>query len=372
MRIAVDAGFWQTSESVSSFIKEIFLRLVKEHPEHQFVFLLTRPANNTPDLPGNIIPVVITPAPANFLLHKWWYDVKVPLALRRHKIDLLICTNAVCSLTTATPQLLIIPNLTFLKYPNYFDKSTLLFRKKFTGRFLNKAREIASFSGIVKKEIIAKYGVEEKKIRVVDIAAETIFKPLSWEEKEQVKEQYAQGFEYFAFTTGRVAGTDLVNLLKAFSIFKKWQKTNMKLVITVESSVDKDQLEKLNTYKYKKEIILAENLSTEELAKVTGAAYAIMDASSSNGCAIPVLEAMQCEVPVITCAGSPAAEVAGEAALSANYDSPEEIAEQMKRIFKDEQLRNKLAITGRERSLGYGWEKTVGEMWQLIQQAVSK
>src|SRR4051794_40741941 len=201
MRIAVDAGFLQTTGSVSSFIKEIFLRLVNEHREHQFVFLLNRPANNLADLPGNVITVVITPAPAKFLLHKWWYEVKVPLALKRHKIDLLICTNAVCSLTTAIPQLLIIPNLSVLKYPHYFNKSTL-FQKKITRRFLSKAKEILSFSEFVRKEIIAKYAVEEKKITVVDIAAENIFKPLSWEEKEEVKEQYAQGFEYFAFTAG--------------------------------------------------------------------------------------------------------------------------------------------------------------------------
>lgn len=372
MRIAVDAGFLKTDETTGFFIKEIFFRLAKQHAEHQFIFLLSVPVNALPDLPGNVIPVIITPAPTNFILYKWWYDIKVPSALKRYKADVFVCTRGLCSLTSKIPQVLIVQNFAFLKYPAFFDKSSLLFYKKYTSRFLKKAAAIASFSDFTKKEIISTYAVPEQKITVINIAADSAYKPLDWEERERIKEQYAQGCEYFIFTGDRNSAKNLIHLLKAFSIFKKWQKTNMKLVITINSSGYKDQSEKLNSYKYKKEISLAENLSVQELAKVTAGAYAMIYPSLFEGFGLPVLEALLCEVPVITSAGSSMSEVAGEAGLYADPESPEEIAEQMKRIFKDEALRNKLISVGKERARAYSLDKTVAAAWLLIQQAVSK
>lgn len=370
MQIAVDARFFSDAiDGYGNFAREIMLKLAKQQAEHQFIFFSDKPIDA---LPGNVTPVIITPKPTHFFLYKWWYDVKVPLALKKHKADVFICPYGLSSLTASIPQVLMVPDLTFLHHPAFFPKKNLSFYEKFTSGFLKKAEVIAVFSDFLKKEIIEVYAIPAEKVTVIDIAADVSFKPLHWEEREKVKEQYAQGCEYFAFTGGFNPGKNLMNLLKAFSIFKKWQKTNMKLLIAINSSEYKDQSEKLNTYKYRNEICFAENLSIDELARVTGGAYAMIFPSFYEGYAAGVLEAMQCEVPVITSPGSSMAETAGDAALYAGTDNPQEMAEQMKLIFKDEQLRNKLAAAGKEKAKQHNPDKTLALTWQLIQQAVSK
>src|SRR4051794_798223 len=111
MRVAVDAGFLQTNNSISFFIKELFLRLARQHTGEEFIFFIDRPIDNTVNLPSNVTPILLKPVRTNFLTYKWWYDVKVPLAIKKYKADVFIGTDGLCSLTTAVPQVLIVRNL---------------------------------------------------------------------------------------------------------------------------------------------------------------------------------------------------------------------------------------------------------------------
>lgn len=371
MRIAVDGRFLHADAIFGHcvFTNNLVLHLIKQNNEHHFILLTDTGKTSLSNLPQNVTVVTISPKPTNILLYKWWYDIKLPLVLKKYKTDIFIGINGICSATTSIPQLMIWQDLTFLN-SSYGSKFSF-FYKKSTSRFLKKAAVITVFSDFTKKEIIGKYAVSEEKIIVIGGAADNSFKPLPWEEKEKVKEQYAQGCEYFIFTGGYNSQENILILLKAFSVFKKWQKTNMKLVIAGNIEKNKKQAEKLNTYKYKNEVFFAGNLSAKEAARVTAAAYAAILPFDDEEFAMTVLEAMQCEVPVITSADSSMAEMAGDAALYADTAKPEEMPQQMKLIFKDEQLRNKLAAAAKERAKQYNWDKTIALTWQALEKAVS-
>ena len=107
----------------------------------------------------------------------------------------------------------------------------------------------------------------------------------------------------------------------------------MKLLITINWN-SKDEAEKLKSYKYKNEVNLLQNLSVEDLARVTAGAYAMIFPSVYEGFGLAVLEALQCEVPVITSANGSMSEIAADAALYADTVKPEEIAEQMNVFLK--------------------------------------
>ncbi len=57
---------------------------------------------------------------------------------------------------------------------------------------------------------------------------------------------------------------------------------------------------------------------------------------------------------------------------SDELEEAREIAEQMKRIFKDEQLRNNLIEAGKIRSKLFTWDKTAALLWEVIEQTVCK
>jgi len=125
----------------------------------------------------------------------------------------------------------------------------------------------------------------------------------------------------------------------------------------------------LKTYKYKNDVVITDYLDETELVNVIGSAYAMVFTSLFEGFGVPVLEAMQCEIPVITSAGSSMEEISKGAALLADAKDHEDIADKMIRLYKDEDLRNDLIKKGKLATMEFSWQKTGDLMWECILKA---
>lgn len=375
MVIAVDTRFLQSDEmpELREFTKEVFTRLAAQHPEHAFIFFIDDKADKETALLNNISTVVLTPKPVNFLLYKWWYDVKVSRALKKNKASLFIATYGLGSLTTAIPQILIIRDLSFLEKPAYFPFNSFSFYKKYIPYFIKKSKAVVALSSSIKQQLVNLFKMKEEEVYKISGSVNKLFKPIEWHEKELIKEQYAAGCEYFVFTGGLYAVHNLLHVLKAFSIFKKWQKTNMKLVIITGGEVDFEKVfNKIQTYKYRNEIFIRNDTSLTQKASIVAAAYAMIFPSFYDGFATPVIEAMKCGVPVITADNTSMMEIAANAALYADPANPKAIADQMKKIFKDEQMRSELIEAGKQRVDLFDWDKTAAALYTLVEQIVCK
>ncbi|MEJ7829290.1 MAG: glycosyltransferase family 1 protein, partial [Segetibacter sp.] len=360
------------SENDEYFIEEVFFRLAGQQPQHTFVFFFDKPFNPALVFPHNIEPVVVSPKALNPLTFWWWLAIKIPYALKKYKADVFISPGSFCSLFTNVPQVLVIHNLTFLHYPKLIKKY-FGFYERYVQHSIKKAKVLCTVSEFLKQNIIKQYKVAEEKIWNVGGAANPVFKPIPWQERENIKDNFSGGCEYFVFSGNGYLEKNIVNLLKAFSSFKKWQKTNMKLLLAEKFPGQyKVFMEKLKTYKYRDDVKVLSCSPEHKLAKVVAAAYALVLPTLHEGFSVAIVEAMQCEVPVIASDESSMREVGGEAALYANSLNPEEIAAQMKIIFKDEQLRSRLINMGKIQVLNFTWERTVQLIWKSIEQAVSK
>lgn len=147
--------------------------------------------------------------------------------------------------------------------------------------------------------------------------------------------------------------------------------SNMKLVLAGRLAWKYESFaESLKSYKYRDDVILTGYMPEDELVKIIGSAYGLVYPSLLEGFGVPVLEAMQCNVPVITSAGTSMQEIAGEAALYAKPDDHTDIADKMMLLYKDEKLRNELIGKGRLLVKNYTWDKTAALLWQSILKAV--
>jgi glycosyltransferase involved in cell wall biosynthesis len=314
-----------------NFLQQCFSILAKEHPQDQFIYIVDRPLATTAK---NITIVIIDTLPARTLLWRYWLDYKLSAIIKKQKVDVLV-NAGVCSLRTKIPQCLIINDLSFLHIPQFLNKSQVRFYKKLMPKFLAKAKQVVSVSQFSKATIIEHYKVEETKISVVYSSAGKKFQPVDWKEKETIKEKYTTGKEYFLFSGNIHPAKNMLSLLKAFSHFKKWQKSNMQLVIagTVAPGFEKFT-EDLATYKYRNEVVVVNSPAEEELVKITAAAYALVYPSSYEDFGTPPLQAMQSEVPVIAGNAGAMPEIYSDAALYATPDDLKAIATQMMLLFK--------------------------------------
>jgi glycosyltransferase involved in cell wall biosynthesis len=373
MRIAVNTRFLLNDypEGYGYFLYESFRRITQAHPEHEFIFIFDRPYDDKFVFAKNVKPIVTGPAARHPLLWKLWYDVKVPAVLRKYKADVFISCDGFCSLTTTVPQCLLVHDLSFLHYPSFIPQSYFLFYKYYTPKFLRKAKSIVTVSEFSKRDIVSQYEIKADKIGVVPNGVKNIFHPISDIEKEAVKNKLTDGKEYFVYAGAIHPRKNVTNLLKAFSIFKKKQMSNWKLVLAGRLAWKyKHFVESLKTYKYREDVVLTGYLQEEELVNVIGSAYALVYPSLWEGFGVPVLEAMCSHVPVITSENSAMQEIAEDAALYVNPKDHNDIAEKMMFLYKDENRRSQLIEKGKRIAEKYDWDKSAELLWQCLLKTV--
>ena len=360
------------TEGNAVFIYEVFTRITAQHPDHEFIFIADRPFDERLIKGKNVKGMVVGPVARHPLFLKYWNDIKVPSALTKYKADVLVSCDGICSLRTKIPQCLVVQDLGFLEHPSFIKRSHVRYYKKNIPKSLGKAVAVATVSEFLKNGIIGQYKTAAGKIDVIYNGVNEVFQPSGPEEKANTKNKYTEGREYFVFTGGIDPGKNLMNLLKAFSVFKKRQKTNMKLVLAGKLAENYGSFaESLRSYKYREDVVMTGDVEESELVKITAAAYGMVYPSLLDGFAVPVVEAMKCNVPVITAADSSGQEIAKDAALYSDANDIGSIADKMMLLYKDENLRNELITKGFAVAREYSWGRTADLLWQSILKAVN-
>ena len=298
------------------------------------------------------------------MLWPYWYNFQIPAVLKKHKADILIAANGIASLKTRVPQLLLIHEFSFLQNPGFLKKSQLRFYKKFTGEFLRKAKNIVTFTGF-SKDIIANNFKTAGNVDVINPGIRDNFKPLAPAQKDLIKESYTEGKEYFLSTESN----NLINLLKAFSFFKKRQKSNMMLLITGQT--DEEFMKALQNYKFRNEVRLFHNLTDKEFSNILAAAYAVVNPVLYSSFTNVPLQAMQCEVPVVTSTTGILPSLCHNAALYVNPRDFEDIAEKMMLVYKDEEKTKVLVKAGTSLLAQHLPDDYDEQIWQCILKTIN-
>lgn len=360
MRIAVNAG------SLKSDRFETFIQLAKLHPQDTFLFFFDT-ENKSADLPENVTSIVITP-PAKIPL-KWriWYNLKLPSALKKNKAAIFISERFI-SLKSKVPQILMHPELSFIHEPSLIEKKEILFYKKNTAGFLKKANAIIVNSFFFKKEIGQRFKIAEKIIHVIYPSVKNLT-PVTFEEKELIKEKYAKGNEYFIYKGIISTEKNIVNLLKAFSFFKKRQRSSMQLLITgVAGEKFEEFVRSLQSYKFKNDVKVLLNLPQSESRKIIASAYAMVYVPLIESEGISVIEAMNSGVPLIVSDIEFLKEYCAEAALYVQPGNINDIAEKMMLLFKDEKKRKDLIERGKSQTSVFEKTNSIAVLFKIIEE----
>ena len=107
-----------------------------------------------------------------------------------------------------------------------------------------------------------------------------------------------------------------------------------------------------------------------ELQQVMAAAAALTYVPVFEGFGIPILEAFQSGIPVITSNVTSMPEVAGDAAILVDPFDPDAIAQAMESLVKDPQHASELIRRGHARANDFSWDRSAGLLWQCIERAL--
>jgi glycosyltransferase involved in cell wall biosynthesis len=360
-------------EGIAVHAYNVLKRITVAHPEHQFLFLFDRPYNEEFIFSDNITPIALMPQARHPILFYWWFEFSVGRILKQAKPDLFYSPDGFLSLRADTPSISVMHDINYEYYPEDLPKMASWYYKRYFPKFMAKANQILTVSEFSKQDIIKTYGINPAKIDVVYNGADDAYKKLSEEEKVAIKQKYSNGKDYFVYVSALHPRKNVKRLLEAFDKMKESTGSDIKLLLVGPAYFKNNEM--MSVYeqmKHKQDVIFTGRLEVDELCKVVGAAFAMTYVSYFEGFGIPIVEAMQCEVPVITSNVTSMPEVAGDAALLVDPFSIDSIADAMIKLFKDNAVRQDLIEKARLRKNIFTWDRTADLTWNAIEKTLAQ
>ena len=142
----------------------------------------------------------------------------------------------------------------------------------------------------------------------------------------------------------------------------------MKLLLLPKyEAFEKHIYEKLQTYKYREDVRLLDNLEETQLISVVASAHSFIHISSAFADLMVLSIALKCALPVITDKNEDIEEYMDSAALYIKEKSFELLGDALINLYKDENLHAQLKEAAEKQAEIFNREEYKTKLWQLIQ-----
>ena len=260
-------------------------------------------------------------------------------------------------------------DLAFEHFPRHLPILTSKYYRHFSKKFHKKSHHIIAVSEWTKKDIVEQYQIDDKKITVAHNAAPAGFSPLNQDEKQKVRDQYAGSCSYFIYLGAIHPRKNIRRLIQAFDLFSKGSTKEFRLILIGRFAWNCKSIKKqIRESPFRSRIHIYSNLE-DEVTQILAAAECLIYISLLEGFGIPILEAMNCQVPVITSEKSAMEEVANDAALYVNPLDVQEVCSAMTKIVSQKDLAQMLVERGKKRAGHFSWDTTSETVYQKIIQS---
>lgn len=371
MKIAVNTRLLihDKLDGIGWFSFETLKRITRNHPEHEFYFIFDRRYDDSFIFSDNITPIVAGPQSRHPFLWYVWFEHTLSRVLKRLQADLFLSPDGYLSLSTNVKSIPVIHDINFVHRPQDLPFFTRHYYNYYFRRFAEKAQLVATVSEYSKKDIMTQYNIKSEKVKVVYNGCNELYIPVDESVKTDTKRFYTNGKNYFVFVGTLHPRKNIARLFRAFTQYKRESKSDFKLLIVgTKLFMTKDIEKAYQESEFKKDIIFTGRLAPEKLHHVLASAFAMTFVPVFEGFGIPLLEAMNVEIPIISSDQTSLPEVAGNAALYVDPYSVGSIKDAMITITKDHVLRNDLIIKGNIRKHYFSWDKTAQNLWNLIEE----
>lgn len=345
-------------EGIPRYTYETLQRLTEQMSDCNFYFFFDRKFDPSFIFNSNVTPIVIAPQARHPLLWKIWFDYSLPTMMRKLEIDVFYSPESYLSLKTDIPSLMVTHDLAFEHFPDFMTASHVKYFQKYSSLFHHKASHIIAVSEFTKQDVMDKYNIPSHQITVAGNACPMGFGPLEEQEKIRIRNKYSGGSPYFIYAGSIHPRKNVIRLVRAFENFKNNHTSNLKLVLAGRLAWKNKEFHSiLNASSQKDNIVHLENIK-EDFPKLMAGATALFYISMFEGFGIPILEGLQCKIPVVTSKDSSMSEVGGDAVLLVDPKSEEEIVKRMVEIHSGSLNFDRLKIEGAKQIKKYNWDDT--------------
>jgi glycosyltransferase involved in cell wall biosynthesis len=259
------------------------------------------------------------------------------------------------------PTVLTVHDLIFRHLPEHHKVLNCWYLNLAMPLYCRRADHIIAVSEHSKRDVVSAYGVTADKVTVVYEAAASRFRPQSPEAVAAVRARYSLPDRYLLFVGTIEPRKNLTRLLAAFEAVYADRLTDGWVIAGKRGWLYGDFFAQLERSPVRKAVLLPGYVLDDDLPSLCAGAQALILPSVYEGFGLPVLEAMACGTPAVASNASSMPEIGGDAALYFDPLDAEGMADAIRRLLRDTDLRDEMRARGLTQAARFSWERAATE-----------
>lgn len=370
MRIGIDARFYNLgSAGLARYTQELVNHLAQVRTEHTFVIFLKEEDHEAFGIEQPNIEVCTT-AIGHYTLRE---QLKFATELNHARLDLVHFTNFNFPLRYGGPFIISINDLTLLQYSGRSRSSRYKTRpmRHIMQQGARRSVEVLTYSEHQKELIVKEFGIPPDKVRVIYLAVDAQFTPMSEEAVSQFRDRKGLTDPFVMYTGQWREHKNLVRLIRAFADVRKQLACKLVLVGKVDKAfpVIPRTVEEAGLAD---DVIFTGFVADADLPRYYNAADVFAFPSLSEGFGLPPLEAMACGTAVAASSAPPMPEILGKASDYFDPYDEADIARCLKRLLGDPAVRAAKRQAGFDQAGSYSWHRTAAETMASYERAIAR
>jgi glycosyltransferase involved in cell wall biosynthesis len=301
-----------------------------------------------------------------------WNNMKFPaIEIKGFKADIFHCPDYLIPPTFNKKIILNIYDLAFMRYPQFNFEWFIKKYSREVSRNSKISRKIIVTSQNTGNDLIEFFSTNKNKIEVIYGAAENSFKKLKKDEKDFSLLEKFKINNKFILSVGTIEPRkNYVTLIRAFNLLKtkyidfKWQ-----LVIVGRTGwLSESAYQEYEYSPYRDDIIFVGRITDEELVHIYNLAEIFVYPSIFEGFGLPVVEAMQCGLPVVASNTSSIPEIIKDKKLLFNPADEQDIANKIIKVLENEKLKKELSEKAIKNAANFSWRKTAQQTLKVYKE----
>lgn len=349
IKIAIDARFiTEKTVGISRYVINLLKGLCNLNPHYDIVSIVNNEHYKnifSDDVIKSVTFVKIRSTPLSLTEH-----FEFPFVLKKYHISLFHATSYITPIWVPCKFVYSILDTYHLLFPEGFSKYSKAYFNIVVKNASRKAQHILTISESSKRDIV-KYIIATKPISVTYLAAEKV---TSYEQCNQRISEIIKA-PYMLFLGNHRLHKNLGRVIKAYSNLLEKDTTIPNLVVNLY--FDEKYISFLKNKEHLKKILFIGFIPEGQLSYLFAHAYCLVTPSLYEGFGLFILEAMNFNVPVITSNVSSMPEVGGDAVRYVDPYSVEQIAEAMRELVSNEEIRIGLIKKGENQRKKFSWQK---------------
>lgn len=364
MKIGFDAKRALYNKSgLGNYSRNTIHALSKYKPEWEY-FLFNH--SDKPIIPSSYADNVRFVSPHNNFYKKFgklWRRSGIPSTIKKNPIDIYhgLSHELPIGIEKAGPKTVVtMHDVIFLRYPELFDFTyRLIFKKKYA-HACKVADRIVAITEQTKRDVMEYFNVSGDKIDVVYQDCHQMYHEDVQENKiKEVRKKYNLPQQFILYV-GTIE--ERKNLL---AIFEAIFKGNLDITVVAVGRATKylDTIKQFNAEKgIQNKAIFLHHVTDDELPAMYKAANMFIYPSLFEGLGIPILEALNVGVPIITSTGGCFPEIGGDAAHYVDYGNVDQMIHAIESISSNTHLRETMIKKGLKQAATFNEADIVNDL----------